>query len=1260
VRYVAPRTLDSAQALALAHKTGHTVVVSSLTTPTSQTTATPDGKFSLSESLLPVRKFHAGRWVALNPSLQVSGHRVLPAVTTDGVSLSAGGASPFVEMSAGGRTFNLSWPSQLPTPTVSGGTATYANVMPGVDLVVTVSPQGSFASTLVVHNAAAAADPGLSRIILQASAPGMTLQNDGGAVAAMVDGHGPGTSAAFGVSEPVIWDSTAPPAGAQLTQAEGTTVSSPSGVPAYSTASEPGAYAHVTQVPLAISGSSLTLAVPQAALTGSGVRYPLYIDPTSASAPVQNSSDWTEVESGYPNDDGLQDGSWNSTQPLQIGYCDPNHMSGCNSIKVTRSMFQMPVPTSIANAKNITVDSADLYLNDIWVATCSAEPMQLWGTNPISSSTTWNNMSYNSDFEGEKFAGYGNSSSCAAYSKDVVFGTDSGTKKGVTITNGTAGGIATLIQGDIRKGQDNQTFGIRAADESTTDGSAYLQWRQFDSGGAHPGNGVNISLDITYHNPPNAPSPATSPGGGCSTSGSDPAQIGNDDVTFDANKVSDDYSNAGLSTKLQVYYDSGTDPLEDTVTFPGTSGNLSTTITRQTIQGWQGTGLHEFYYLETTTNPFSQSTSSSKCYFDYNTAGPSAPTVTGMSTSVNPGQQVANVTFAAPSGCGSACPTSYKYQVGTTAPVTVSTNSGNNWTGTVAIGSQLGPLTFSVTGISSVGNPGEAATLELSSTMPAGTFVPDGYFSNGSYPDVLRTGTGTDASLYLSPGSGNGALRAPLDVGSLGDGIDAPPLGASDWNGSTVLHGNFCGQGVQDVMPYYPSGTHAGNGIVLCGFGSSGTLDWGSGYWDTGETYNVTGDAPGAPGAWSDDSFDDNDNPVSLVAAGDASQNDTGLSDIIGVLGSSTSYELNLYTATAPGAYVYDETLESAMTPAPDGTTDWQNYSLATAQLSDSANPHGDPADTALLALDRVTGALYESVNSGCPANCAGGTVIGMPGTWTQITVPWGSSPPALVQADVNSGSGGQGAGSLEVWTVSGSTATAYTISGTTMTKEGSGSPIAEPSNDWPLNDGSPTVGGTSTTATDVVSGNKASLTGTYSWPGDDYFGTTLHFGGNAYATPPTDIIPSADRTITLTMWFKATSADGVLFSFSASPLSSGNTTTQGFCPVLYVGNDGHLHGAFSIPAANAISSVNQVTDGQWHYVQLTEVPSGSSETVSLSIDGVQQGTATQNANGQAANVNFGAGYNGGNWPDEKYGGGTATLDYFNGQMADVTLTYSS
>jgi hypothetical protein len=42
--------------------------------------------------------------------------------------------------------------------------------------------------------------------------------------------------------------------------------------------------------------------------------------------------------------------------------------------------------------------------------------------------------------------------------------------------------------------------------------------------------------------------------------------------------------------------------------------------------------------------------------------------------------------------------------------------------------------------------------------------------------------------------------------------------------------------------------------------------------------------------------------------------------------------------------------------------------------------------------------------------------------------------------------------------------------------------------------------------------------------------------------------------------------------------------------------------------------------------------------------------------------VNIGAGYIGGGWPDEQYNekdGNDGYLDYFTGQLADVTLSYS-
>ncbi len=63
-----------------------------------------------------------------------------PAVTTSPVALSGGGSGPLAVLATAGRTLTLSWSAgALPTPTLSGSTATYANVLAGVDLIVTAS-----------------------------------------------------------------------------------------------------------------------------------------------------------------------------------------------------------------------------------------------------------------------------------------------------------------------------------------------------------------------------------------------------------------------------------------------------------------------------------------------------------------------------------------------------------------------------------------------------------------------------------------------------------------------------------------------------------------------------------------------------------------------------------------------------------------------------------------------------------------------------------------------------------------------------------------------------------------------------------------------------------------------------------------------------------------------------------------------------------------------------------------------------------------
>ncbi|MFE2067302.1 hypothetical protein ACFXDH_33815 [Streptomyces sp. NPDC059467] len=74
------------------------------------------------------------------------------------MSFSGGGDSAFATIEKDGRSLALDWPGRLPKPKLDGSTATYPNVLDGVDLKVTASAEG-FSHVLVVKNAKAAADP---------------------------------------------------------------------------------------------------------------------------------------------------------------------------------------------------------------------------------------------------------------------------------------------------------------------------------------------------------------------------------------------------------------------------------------------------------------------------------------------------------------------------------------------------------------------------------------------------------------------------------------------------------------------------------------------------------------------------------------------------------------------------------------------------------------------------------------------------------------------------------------------------------------------------------------------------------------------------------------------------------------------------------------------------------------------------------------------------------------------------------------------
>ncbi|MGY0231455.1 LamG-like jellyroll fold domain-containing protein [Longispora urticae] len=334
-------------------------------TATTEVFANPDGTFTADIASQPVRVRRNGGWVPADPTLvRVADGSVTTKASAAALRLSGGGTGPLVVLERDGRELALTWPGTLPAPTLEGKTATYAEVLPGVDLKVRAEVEG-FSEVLVVKNREAARNPALRTIRFGTRTSGLRLElGEAGSLRA-VDDRGAGV---FAASAPIMWDSPAPPLrehgrGQQAATAE------PGGGEKESR--------HAT-MPMELGADSLTLVPDQALLSGPDTVYPVLIDPTVGAAGAgwcllggYNAS-WQDTEYWGGDGDNL----------AKVGYA-----TGSYPAKY-RSVFQYDLSgyggwKMIKNAK-FAVNSVDYVWNNPTAVT-------LHKTGTINGATNWNN-----------------------------------------------------------------------------------------------------------------------------------------------------------------------------------------------------------------------------------------------------------------------------------------------------------------------------------------------------------------------------------------------------------------------------------------------------------------------------------------------------------------------------------------------------------------------------------------------------------------------------------------------------------------------------------------------------------------------------------------------------------------------------------------------------------------------------------------------------------------------------------------------------
>ncbi len=734
--------------------------------------ANPDGSFTFTGHAMPTTTRRNGTWVPIDASLRPQPDGTLAPAAVDGsVRISGGGRAPVTTFDdRAGHTFSVGVSMPLPAPTVTGSTARYESVLPGVDLAVTATATGGARQVFVVHDAAAAANPALRRLVLPVTAEGLTLKGGSDGVISAVD---PASGrAAFAAPPPVMWDSTLP---AGVASAKPDELAPDSGDRLASSIDGPGVAAIRTAVPTTVDGSAIVLSPPAKALTGAGVTYPLFIDPPFN----RSASPYAYVESQHPN---VTD--YMPTDDLRVGY--DNWTTGCGGPcyinGVTRSYITYPGVSGL-NGKYIA--SAVLQLNQL---RSSCTGTSAWINASINNNNadigpglTWNNQPGHSSVTGSTW-----------------------------MPGGAVGGqqidIAAIAKWAFTHSYQTLNMVMWASNESD-----HCIYRHF---------ALNPAIVINYISQPNAPTSLQEVNGtahlNCNTTDPGPwlsAASGNQ-ISLQDSVSSPDASDA-MTAHFYVSTNGGpatdtTTPVTETSSNAPITATVPLTVTDGASYAWNAN----------TTNAAFTSPPSPTCYFRYDASPPTAPVATSTAyptsgpTTVTSGGSGVITWTSTDAGSGVA---GYNYNLNGTSISSggegKKQTTANNLS--VALSSlRWGTNTLWLQAYDGAGNvSGAVAYSFLVQQSAFGTYAPGtpGDLDGDNKPDLVTVDTAGAIHLYSAPDTftPNPTGNMANDPNQYGGKVLIAPTSNARWPmpdsasaaGALVAHGgSFTGHNYNDLL----------------------------------------------------------------------------------------------------------------------------------------------------------------------------------------------------------------------------------------------------------------------------------------------------------------------------------------------------------------------------------------------------------------------------------------------------------------------------
>ncbi|MFD8032789.1 LamG domain-containing protein [Streptomyces sp. NPDC059717] len=597
-----PATSASEQA----KTTGEPVEVTAARTEYSTTTANPDGTFTLDQSTVPLRaKAPDGSWRGIDTTLKRrTDGSIGPESTVVDLSFSGGGSRDLIQVGKEGRTVDLKWPTTLPSPTLDGATATYAEVFPGVDLQLTATAEG-YRQVLVVKTAQAAANPELESIELTATGNRLdVVPGAGGGLQAIDDNGNPVLRGPAGQMWDSAGDAAQTPAAKRSLAAATASESAPVTEPRDGDAS--------VVIPVSVAEGSLLVKPDLDVLRGEDTVYPVYIDPPVGLAV----SERTVLSS-----DG--DSFWQFNGDLGVGRCSVEGPYYCGSNYVNRMYFEFG-PGSLSGKY---VLDATFRAYETWSFSCTPHTVDLERTNNISEGTKWPGPSI-LDHIGDQTVSAGRGTDCNPEQPDAwveFHDNPAETDENLTST------VRQLADGSISR----LTLMLQAFDENNPDA-----WKRFDD---------NASLQVTYVSKPGVPTDAgVIPGNGttqyCNTSSSSPLTVTRTDPMVQARVQTQVQPKSGedkgsLQAEFRVARLNADKTWEEVWTGQQPSSGWDPDGTLEKMRNTRTDGI-TYRYRARTQSHWSYngktgdlySTFSPWCYFKIDSTGPKAPLVTADSS----------------------------------------------------------------------------------------------------------------------------------------------------------------------------------------------------------------------------------------------------------------------------------------------------------------------------------------------------------------------------------------------------------------------------------------------------------------------------------------------------------------------------------------------------------------------------------------------------------------------------------------------------